>query len=97
MGNLRKEYIEELITVFSRAASDRRLLHDFLKDILTPAELKEIALRWQIVKQLNREVPHWDIVKNLKVAVATVGRGARMLLNEEGGFNRILKHYYSRG
>jgi len=96
MGNLRKEYIEELITVFGRAASDRRLLHDFLKDILAPAELKEIALRWQIVKQLNREVPQWDIAKNLRVAVSTVGRGARMLLNEEGGFNRILKRYYSR-
>ncbi|OGL87194.1 hypothetical protein A3I40_01215 [Candidatus Uhrbacteria bacterium RIFCSPLOWO2_02_FULL_48_12] len=85
-----------MITVFGRAASDRRLLHDFLKDILAPAELKEIALRWQIVKQLNREVPQWDIAKNLRVAVSTVGRGARMLLNEEGGFNRILKRYYSR-
>ena len=97
MGNLRQEYVEELITVLGRAASDKRLLYDFMKDILTPAEIKEIALRWQIAKQLNRKVPHWDIARNLKVAVSTVGRGARMLLNTEGGFNRILKRYYSRG
>ena len=97
MGNLRQEYIEELITTLGRAAGDRRLLHDFMKDILTPTELKEIALRWQIVRQLHREVPQWDIAKNLRVAVSTVGRGARMLLNPEGGFNRILKRYHSRG
>ena len=86
-----KEKAKELVDVIHKVASDRILLRDFLIDILSPAEYQEIATRWQIVKQLTRGIPQREIAKNLKVSVATVGRGARELLDEKGGFKRVLK------
>ena len=86
-----QKYIDELIAVVLKVSSDKQFLHDFLADLLTPKELEEMAIRWQIIKQLDREVPQWEIVKNLKVGVNTVTRGMRTLYNQQGGFNRALR------
>ncbi len=86
-----QEYLNELITVFLTASRNKHLLHDFLKDLLTPSELSELALRWQIVKKLSAGVQQRAVVKGLGVGIATVTRGARMLANNNGGFNQILK------
>jgi TrpR family trp operon transcriptional repressor len=91
MGHFKSHYLDELVEVLRKAGRDRRLLADFLDDLLTPAERREIALRWQIVRQLHRKVPHWEVAGNLKVAIATVTRGARTLLNPTGGFRQALR------
>lgn len=84
-------YQRELLGIIQRIASDQALLNYFLVDLLTPAEYEEVAIRWQIIRQLNRDAAQRDIMKNLGVAAATVTRGARMLLNPDGGFNRTLR------
>jgi len=89
----RQEHTEELLKILGLIGSDKKLLDDFLKDLLSPAEYREIALRWQIVKQLRRGVPHHEVAGNLHVAIGTVTRGARTILNPEGGFNRALRVY----
>lgn len=91
MAKTNEKYRQELIAALSLAARDKYLLISFLQDLLTPAELRELAARWQIVKLLNEGVSQRDIGERLSVAVATVTRGSRMLLNPAGGFNRILK------
>jgi Trp operon repressor len=48
-----------------------------------------LAVRWQIVRQLQKHVPQRKIAKNLRVSVATVSRGSRELLNKKGGFAKI--------
>lgn len=88
-----KEYEWELIGLLQDVARDRKLLHNFLQDILSTYELTDVAVRWQIVKQLDKQVPHRRITKNLHVAVATVNRGATMLKNKQGGFNQVLNKY----
>lgn len=85
------KHLEELIAVLRRMAEDQELLRDFLSDLLTTTELHEISSRWQIVKQLHRGVPQWDVAKNLKVGIGTVERGVRMLRRQDGGFNRMLR------
>jgi len=67
------------------------MLESFLVDILTPAEYDEIARRRQIVKQLAKETPQRKIAKDLRVGVATITRGARELLDPDGGFIQALK------
>ena len=84
-------YHRELVGLIGRIAADRRLLDDFLADLLTPSEYEKIATRWQIVRQLDQDTPQRDIIENLEVAGATVTRGARMLLNQNGGFHKVLR------
>ncbi|MFA7286386.1 MAG: Trp family transcriptional regulator [Patescibacteria group bacterium] len=91
MGNVTKKYISEVEEVVMRAARSPELLHEFLRDVLTPAELDEVALRWQIVKRLAAGASHRDIAEELGVGVATIARGARELTNPTGGFWRLLQ------
>lgn len=89
-------YNKELIQVLARVSRDKRLLHAFLEDLLTPSEYEEIINRWQIVKQLDKGVPQREIAKNLGVSIATITRGSRELADEQGGFKKVLKRLYKK-
>ncbi len=84
-------YKGELIRLLREIAKEPGMLESFLVDILTPAEYDEIARRRQIVKQLAKETPQRKIAKDLRVGVATITRGARELLDPDGGFIQALK------
>lgn len=91
MRSQEKKYVQELIAVLAKiGASDKKLLEEFLIDLLTPAEYREIGLRWQIVKMLHKGMPQRQIAEKLGVSVATVGRGSRELLDPKGGFSKVL-------
>lgn len=62
-----------------------------MEDILTPAEFEEIVTRWQIIKQLSKEVPQRKIAKNLGVSIAKITRGSRELRDKKGGFWKVLQ------
>lgn len=85
-----EQYKRELRDAMRRAAKDKNLLDDFLKDILTPSEYREIANRLQIVKLLKQGFSHREIAETLGVGVATIERGARVLADKNGGMNKIL-------
>lgn len=87
------DYEVELANVLSGIAPNKRLLHDFLRDLLSPYEFMDLANRWQIVKQLHDKVPHRKIARNLKTSLVTVARGSRMYQNKSGGFNQVLDKY----
>lgn len=85
------EYKKELVTVFSKIHGDQELMAEFLVDILTPAELEAMALRWQVVKRLNKGETHRAIAGGLGLGISTVNRGSRELRNKNGGFHLMLK------
>ncbi len=85
------EYKKELIKVFSKIHGDEVLMSEFLLDMLTPAEFETLALRWQIVKKLNKGENHRSVAGDLGLGVSTVTRGSRELRNKNGGFHLVLK------
>ena len=85
------EYKKELVEVFSRIKGDKNLMNEFLLDILTPAEFEAMALRWQIVKRLNKGEDYRSIIGELGIGMSTVSRGSRELRNKNGGFHLMLK------
>src|SRR3989338_923730 len=85
------EYKHELVEVFSRIFGDKKLMAEFLVDILTPAEFEALALRLQIVKRLNKGETHREVAGDLGIGVSTVNRGSRELRNKNGGFHLMLK------
>jgi Trp operon repressor len=87
---------KQFLTVLRRAARNPRFLHAFLRDLLTPREYREFVKRWQIVKLLTRGTTQREIAKRLRVSIATVTRGSRVLLEKRGGFNQMLRFLRER-
>lgn len=84
-----KDYTTELTdTIVSM--KDRQTAKDFLKNILTPGELKEISKRLQIVKLLKKGMPQREIAKRLDVSIGTITRGSRELKYGAPGFKKII-------
>jgi Trp operon repressor len=88
------EYGLEMENIVAKAAKNKALLHEFLYDLLSPAEYKDLAVRWQIVKMLYQKVPQREIAEKLHISIATVTRGSREMINKKGGFKQILEKYY---
>jgi TrpR family trp operon transcriptional repressor len=86
-----EQYKKEVVDIIRKMAEDRKSLSDLLIDLLTPGELREIALRWQIIKRLKDGDGQRDVAQNLGIGLATVSRGARALLNPTGGFSQALR------
>ena len=81
------EYKQELVEIFSKINGDKNLMREFLMDVLTPAEFEALALRWQIVKKLNKGETHRSVAGDLGLGISTVTRGSRELRNKNGGFH----------
>lgn len=90
------EYGVEMENLLQKASKSNHLLHEFLFDLLSPAEYKALAVRWQIVKQLQDGVHHREIAKSLHISVATVTRGSKEMMNKKGGFRQMLNKYYKK-
>lgn len=86
-----EEYIDEIVEIFLLTKGDRKFQKEFLKDILTPQEYADIGVRWQIVKALAKGESHRSISERLHVALATVGRGSRELLDKKGAFSELVR------
>src|SRR3989338_5318427 len=92
------EYKKELVEVFAKLSGNKEFIDIFLKDILTPNEFETLALRWQIVKKLDKGEDHRSIVGDLGLGMSTVTRGSRMLRNKNGGLKvifHIISHHHS--
>lgn len=85
----RQHYQKELVRVLMNIHKPSDL-NAFLIDLLSSAEFNELAVRWQIVKQLSKGVPQRVVAKTLGVGIATVTRGARILTNPNSGFKQEL-------
>lgn len=63
----------------------------FFRDLLTIAELKEFANRWQVVTLLYQGFTYETIAKRLMISTATVTRVAHWLHHGMGGYRTIAK------
>jgi TrpR-related protein YerC/YecD len=64
---------------------------NFLTDLLTPAELEALVDRWSVVAYLDEGVPYRKIHELTGVSVTTIGRVARFLAGENGGYRVALE------
>lgn len=88
---MKTKYIDELAQTLV-SLENKKVAIAFLKNILTPSELEEIATRLQIAKLLNEGVAQRDVAKKLNVSIGTVSRGSRELKYGESGFKQVLNH-----
>jgi TrpR family trp operon transcriptional repressor len=85
-----KENFSDLAGTLART-DDRELIESFLYCLLTPAEVADIAIRWALVKDLERGIPQREISKNLGISLCKITRGSRELKKPGSAFRRILE------
>lgn len=83
--------MEDVLDALQALAPSRPALRAFLRDLLTPAEYRDTALRWRIVKLLSQGIPQRDIAGSLGVSLSKITRGSRELADIEGGFAKALR------
>ena len=87
-----EENLAELAKALSKTA-DRALIEDFLRCLLTQAEIADIAGRWALVKALRRKIPQREIARDLGVSLCKITRGSRELKKKGSAFVRIYPDY----
>lgn len=65
----------------------------FLAEICTKNELKDLALRWKLLKELNRGKPQRQIAKEHKISLCKITRGSKLLRQEDSVVRKILNTY----
>ncbi len=69
----------------------------FFEDLLTPAEVANVAERWELVKLLAEGKSQRAVAAAVGAGVATVTRGARILKYGAGGFAKAFDRLVSLG
>jgi TrpR-related protein YerC/YecD len=63
----------------------------FFRDLLTEAEIKEFANRWQVAKMLDKKVQYDVISKETGMSSTTIARISKWLNNGMGGYKLMLE------
>ncbi|MEK7538373.1 MAG: YerC/YecD family TrpR-related protein [Patescibacteria group bacterium] len=63
---------------------------DFLRDILTEKEIKEIARRLQAAEMLSKNILYSEIARETGFSSTTIARVSKWLNNGKGGYKNIL-------
>jgi len=84
------ENFAELAQLLS-GAGESALVEDFLRCLLTPAEIADIAGRWALVKALRQKISQREIAKDLGVSLCKITRGSRELKKPDSAFVRMLE------
>jgi TrpR family trp operon transcriptional repressor len=89
-GEVNGNDIREVAELFA-GVSDRQEMLRLLDEILTPAELRDLALRWRLVQRLHAGVPQRRIAGELGISLCKITRGSRILKQKNGVIRGILE------
>ncbi len=84
--------LHELVMTLA-SCTDADLIHDFLRSLLTPSEVAEIANRWALVRLLDEGMSQRNIAKELGLSLCNITRGSKELKKENSAFSAMLKEY----
>lgn len=87
-----QEALIDLTNVLSTLNGEQ--LEEFLKELLTDSELKDITLRWIILNDLARVVPQRKISEDYHTSLCKITRQSATLKNRNGIIRKILRSRY---
>ena len=70
---------------------DERFIRDFFDCLFTPAEQKDFANRWLLVKEIDKGTTQRDIARKFGMSLCKITRGSRELHKDESAFRRMLE------
>jgi TrpR-related protein YerC/YecD len=69
---------------------------DFLRDLCTLGELRDLSQRWAVVRLLDAGLHYGEISRQTGASTATITRIASWLRHGEGGYRRMLDRLAER-
>ncbi len=81
----------ELVTVLA-GITDREEMTSFLREMLTEKEMNDVALRWQLLKELYRGETQRTIAARHKLSLCKITRGSKILKADNSVTRKILDH-----
>jgi TrpR family trp operon transcriptional repressor len=89
-----EEIISEAVRELSAALAvtgDKKEIEEFLYSLLTKAEVRAIAARWTLVKEIARGTPQRDIARKYALSLCKITRGSRELKKEKSPFRQMIE------
>lgn len=83
-----KETLKELCKICTE--NDPELIYDFFECLFSKPELKDIANRWLLVKEIDKGTTQRDIAKNFGMSLCKITRGSKELNKEGSAFRKVL-------
>ncbi len=75
------------------AMTDAETVREYLEQILTESEVRDLALRWESVKMLALGHSQRKISRELGISLCKITRGSRELKKEHSVFSKILTQH----
>jgi TrpR family trp operon transcriptional repressor len=66
-------------------------MRGFLRELLTPGEVRDITLRWRLLERLAEGVTQRRIAEELKISLCKITRGSKILKQKGAVTARVLK------
>ena len=82
--------IQDVAALFAGVTTPQEMRR-LLDEILTPAELRDLALRWRLVQRLHAGVPQRRIATELGISLCKITRGSRILKQPQGVIRSVLE------
>lgn len=80
----------ELIQIISNI-HDPVTMEQFFEEIFTANELKDLSLRWELMKQLKTGKSQRKIASELRISLCKITRGAKIIQNPKSITNQLIK------
>lgn len=81
--------ISELCTLITKT-NDEAFLKDFFYCLFTAPELKDIANRWLLVKEIDEGTTQREIAKKFSMSLCKITRGSKELNKPDSAFRKML-------
>jgi len=84
---------EDLIKIFA-STTDVKDMQKLLEEMLTPNELKDLLLRWNLMKDLYRGLPQREIAASYGISLCKITRGSKILKQKDSYCKKLLSDRY---
>ena len=68
----------------------------FFEEIFTPKELRDLTLRWQLLKELHEGQTQRSIASRYRISLCKITRGSKILKKKGSTARRILDAHYGK-
>lgn len=85
-----QDTIKELSELLEKT-EDKDFIYEFLRCLLSKPELKAIASRWLIVKEIDSGTTQREIAKKFSMSLCKITRGSKELNKPDSAFRKMLE------
>ena len=81
------------ITKYLASNDSPEHIQRFLMQLLTPAEIKDLASRWHLLRLLNKGVTQRQIAKELHLSLCKITRGSKELKKKDSILKKAIESF----